>query len=51
MLFSFLDAMVPWRMEARVAETVFVMLCGWLSSCLAVAGDVAHALRTNDLSI
>ncbi|XP_037450115.1 uncharacterized protein LOC119320087 [Triticum dicoccoides] len=47
----FLDAMVPWRMEARLAETVWVVLLGWLSSCLTVAGDVARALRSSDLSI
>ncbi|KAI4979885.1 hypothetical protein ZWY2020_016638 [Hordeum vulgare] len=46
-----LDAMVPWRMEARLAETVWVALLGWVSSCLTVAGDVARALRSSDLSV
>jgi hypothetical protein len=49
--FLVLDAMVPWRMEARLAETVWVVLLGWLSSCLTVASDVARAIRSNDLSI
>jgi hypothetical protein len=38
-------------MEARLAETVWVVLLGWLSSCLTVAGEVARAIRSNDLSI
>ncbi|XP_020146377.1 uncharacterized protein [Aegilops tauschii subsp. strangulata] len=46
-----LDAMVPWKMEARLAETVWVVLLGWVSSCLTVAGDVARALRSSDLSV
>ncbi|BAT03044.1 Os07g0660100 [Oryza sativa Japonica Group] len=37
--------MVLWRVEVFVLEMVWVMLSGWLSSCLAVADYVATALR------
>lgn len=46
-----MDAMVPWRLEARLAETVRAALLGWLFFCITVASDVAHALRSSDLSI
>ncbi|KAI5008578.1 hypothetical protein ZWY2020_009626 [Hordeum vulgare] len=45
-----LDAMVPWRMEARLAATVRAALIGWLFFCLTVASDVARQLRSSDLS-
>ena len=46
-----LDAMVPWRMEARLAATVRAALLGWLFFCLTVASDVARQLRSSDLSV
>ncbi|XP_025801258.1 uncharacterized protein LOC112880724 [Panicum hallii] len=38
--------MVPWRTEVSLAEMVWAMLGGWVSSFLAIADDVARALRS-----
>ncbi|KAL6657431.1 hypothetical protein ACP70R_005211 [Stipagrostis hirtigluma subsp. patula] len=48
---SALFLMVPWRIEVYLAEMVWEMLGGWLSSCIAVADDVARALRSGDISV
>lgn len=43
--------MVPWRVEVSLAEMVLAMLGGWVSSFLAIAYDVARALRSARSSV
>uniref|UniRef100_A0A0D9X2H1 Uncharacterized protein n=1 Tax=Leersia perrieri TaxID=77586 RepID=A0A0D9X2H1_9ORYZ len=43
--------MCRWRIEVLVLEMVWVMLSGWLSSCIAVADDVASALRQQSVHV
>nr|CAB3455221.1 unnamed protein product [Digitaria exilis] len=43
--------MVPWRMEVSLAEMVWAMLGGWVSSFLAIANDVARSLRDGHIAV
>ncbi|CAA7405948.1 unnamed protein product [Spirodela intermedia] len=40
---------MPWRLVFHMAEVVWMVLQGWLSSCLMVADEIARALRSGDI--
>ncbi|XP_034693604.1 uncharacterized protein LOC117920280 [Vitis riparia] len=40
---------MPWGMTLWMAKIVWVVLSGWVSSCLTVADDIASSLRTGDI--
>ncbi|XP_077218811.1 uncharacterized protein LOC143853002 [Tasmannia lanceolata] len=40
---------MPWRMAIYIVKMVWMMLNGWVSSCLMVANEIARSLRTGDV--
>ncbi|KAL6336645.1 hypothetical protein AAG906_035959 [Vitis piasezkii] len=42
---------MPWGMTLWMAKIVWVVLSGWVSSCLTVADDIASSLRTGDIGV
>ncbi|KAM0990715.1 hypothetical protein ACFX2C_009192 [Malus domestica] len=40
---------MPWGVTVWMAKMVWLALTGWVSSCLAVADEVAGSLRTGDI--
>ncbi|XP_020099837.1 uncharacterized protein LOC109718187 isoform X2 [Ananas comosus] len=41
---------MPWGLAVYIMNMVWVALDGWISSCVMVADEIAHALRTGDVS-
>ncbi|XP_057983512.1 uncharacterized protein LOC131168229 [Malania oleifera] len=41
---------MPWAMTLWMARMVWIVLSGWVSSCLTVADDIASSIRTGDIS-
>ncbi|OVA01160.1 hypothetical protein BVC80_1809g28 [Macleaya cordata] len=42
-------AMMTWGMAFWMAKMVWMALCGWVSSCLTVADEIARSIRTGDV--
>ncbi|CAI0625403.1 unnamed protein product [Linum tenue] len=40
---------MQWSSTLFVLQMVWLALVGWVSSCLNVADEVAHSLRTGDI--
>ncbi|XP_068342178.1 uncharacterized protein [Pyrus communis] len=40
---------MQWGVTVWMAKMVWLALTGWVSSCLAVADEVAGSLRTGDI--
>lgn len=47
--FVFVEMVMPWGMTVWMVKMVWMALCGWVSSCFAVAREIAHALRNGDI--
>ncbi|XP_050383474.1 uncharacterized protein LOC126800200 [Argentina anserina] len=40
---------IPWSMNLWMAEIVWMVLTGWVTSCLTAADELAASLRTGDV--
>ncbi|XP_004303434.1 PREDICTED: uncharacterized protein LOC101313620 [Fragaria vesca subsp. vesca] len=40
---------MPWSVTVWMAEIVWIVLTGWVSSCLTVADELASSIRTGDI--
>ncbi|XP_026666341.1 uncharacterized protein LOC103722451 [Phoenix dactylifera] len=40
---------MPWGSAIYLMKMVWMILKGWISSCLMVANEIARALRTGDI--
>ncbi|XP_078436179.1 uncharacterized protein LOC144706957 [Wolffia australiana] len=40
---------MPWKLAVHVAELVWIVLQGWMSSCLLVAEEIALALYNGEI--
>ncbi|KAF8716243.1 hypothetical protein HU200_019123 [Digitaria exilis] len=40
---------MPWGVAVCIVDMVWVVLAGWVSTCLVVANEIARAMRNGEI--
>lgn len=40
---------IPWGLAAYIVDMVWVVLAGWVSTCLVIANEIARAMRSGEI--
>ena len=41
---------MSWGLAAHIVDMVWMVLAGWVSTCLVIAGEIARGMRNGEIS-